>query len=140
MVVTLLIVAGVAARQAVTAALGPIPATSSASAAASWADLRLLTYVATADLVFVAGVLVPYLTRADHPTTTRRPAWLGLPAYASLFLLPMLAVAAGAVAATRLGAAGSRRRVGVAVLVLAVGGFGAYVSPLGVSAVRWFLD
>lgn len=122
-----------------TAAVGPIPATSSASAAASWADLRLLTYVSIADLVFVAGVLVPYLTRADHPTTTV-PAWLGLPAYASLFLLPMLAVAAGAVAATRLGAAGSRRRVAVAVLVLAVAGFVAYVSPLGVSAVRWFLD
>ena len=87
----------------------------------------------------MAGVLAPYLTRADHPTTSV-DAWLGLPAYASLFLLPMVAVAAGAVAATRLGVAGSRRRVAVAVLVLAVVGFGAYVSPLGVSAVRWFLD
>jgi hypothetical protein len=119
------------------------PATASSASRllvrATWADLRLLMYVAAADLVFAAGVLAPYLTRADHPTTSV-DAWLGYPAYASLFLLPMLAVAAAAVAATRLGAAGSRRRVAIAVLLLAVAGFVAYVSPLGVSAVRWFLD
>ena len=122
-----------------TSAAGPTPATSRDSAAASWADLRLLTYVAAADLVFAAGVMAPYLTRADHPTTSV-DAWLGLPAYATLFVLPMVAVAAGAVAATRLGAAGSKRRVAVAVIVLALAGFVAYVSPLGVSAVRWFID
>ena len=122
-----------------TSAAGPIPASSRDSAVASWADLRRWTYVATADLVFAAGVLAPYLTRADHPPTSVA-AWLGLSAYATLFVLPMVAVAAGAVAATRLGAAGSRRRVAVPVIVLALAGFVAYVSPLGVSAVRWFID
>ena len=106
---------------------------------ASRGDLLLLTYVAVVDAVFVAGVLVPYLTRADHPTTTV-DAWLGYPAFASLFLLPMVAVGVGAVAATRLRATGSRRRVAAAVIVLAAAGFAAYVSPLGVAAVRWFLD
>ena len=104
-----------------------------------WVDVRLLGYVAVVDVVFVAGVLVPYLTRADHPTTTV-DAWLGYPAYASLFLLPMVAVAAAAAAATRLRVAGSRRRVAAAVIVLAAAGVAAYVSPLGVSAVRWFID
>ena len=96
-------------------------------------------HVAPVDLVFAVGVVVPYLTRADHPTSTV-PAWLGWPAFYTLFLLSMVAVATGAVAASRLGAVGSRRRVAAAVLALAVAGFGAYVSPLGVAAVRWFLD
>lgn len=82
---------------------------------------------------------MPYLTRADHPTTTV-PAWLGWPVFYTLVLLPMVAVATGVVAASRLGAVGSRRRVALAALALAVVGFGAYVSPLGVAAVRWFLD
>jgi hypothetical protein len=106
---------------------------------ASWADVRLLGYVAAVDLVFVTGVVVPYLTRADHPTTSV-PAWLGYPALASLLLLPMVTVVVGAIAATRLRAAGGRRHLATTALLLAVVGFGLYVSPLGVSAVRWFLD
>jgi hypothetical protein len=115
------------------------PMTRTANVRARWADLRLLMYVAAADLAFVAGVLVPYLTRADHPTTTV-PAWLGWPGFASVFVLPLVAVGCGAVAAGQLRAAGRRRRVAAAVIVLAAAGFGAYVSPVGVAAVRWFLD
>jgi len=122
---------------------GPAPtgtqATASAGAEASWSDVRLLACVAAADLVFAAGVVAPYLTRADQPTTTV-DAWLGYPALASLLVLPMVAVAAGAMAATRLGRAGGRRRLAVATLLLAVAGFAAYVSPVGIAAVRWFLD
>ena len=106
---------------------------------ATWTDVRLVGWVAIADLVFVAGVLVPYLTRADHPTTGA-PAWLGWPALASLFLLPMVAVAAGAAAASRLGVEGGRRRMALTAVLLAVAGLTAYVSPVGVAAVRWFLD
>ena len=115
------------------------PSTTRPSVRASWADVRLLMYVAAAGLVFAAGVVVPYLTRADHPTTST-PSWLGWPALASVFLLPLIAVGAGGVAAGRLGAPGSRRYVAAAVLVLAAVGFIAYVSPPGVAAVRWFLD
>lgn len=103
------------------------------------ADIRLLAYVAAADVVFGAGILGPYLTRADHPTTTV-DAWLGYPALASLLVLPLLAIAVGAEAATRLGRPGARRRLAAVTLLLAVAGFAAYVSPVGVSAVRWFLD
>jgi hypothetical protein len=99
----------------------------------------LLGYVAVLDLVFVAGVLVPYLTRADH-LTTGVPEWLGWPALASLFLLPMVALVAGSAAAGRLGVAGGRRRTALAAVLLAVAGLAAYVSPVGVAAVRWFLD
>ena len=106
---------------------------------ATWVDVRLVGWVATADLVFAGGVLLPYLTRADHPTTGA-PAWLGWPALASLFLLPMVAVAAGAAAATRLGVEGGRRRMALTAVLLAVAGLTAYVSPVGVAAVRWFLD
>jgi hypothetical protein len=114
-------------------------ATASAGVGASWSDVRLLAYVAAADLVFAAGIVVPYLTRADHPTTTV-DAWLGYPALTSLLVLPLLAVAVGAAAATRLGRAGGRRRLAVVTLLLAVAGFAAYVSPVGVAATRWFLD
>jgi hypothetical protein len=65
---------------------------------------------------------------------------LGWPALASLFLLPMVAVLAGSAAASRLGVAGGRRRTALAVVLLAVAGLAAYVSPIGVAAVRWFLD
>ena len=106
---------------------------------ASWADARLLAYVAAVDLVFVSGVLVPYLTRADRPTTGI-PAWLGWPALLCLLVLPLVTVAAGAVAVSRLRAAGGRRRLAVGTLLLAVAGLATYVSPVGVASVRWFLD
>ena len=106
---------------------------------ASWADVRLLGCVAAVDLVYAAGLLVPYLTR-DHDPTTVVPAWLGWPAFATVFVLPLVAVGCGAVAVGRLGAPGGRRRVAAAVLVLAVVGLAAYVSPTGIAAVRWFLD
>ena len=122
-----------------TTAAAPPRAASGASVAASWADVRLLAYVAAADLVFVAGVVEPYLTRDDNPTTFV-PAWLGWPAFATIFVLPLVAVAVGALAGSRLGAAGSRRRLSLATLVLAVAGFATYVSPIGISAIRWFLD
>jgi hypothetical protein len=104
-----------------------------------WVDVRLLGYVAVVDVVFVAGVLVPYLTRADHPTTGV-PAWLGYPALASLFLLPMVVVSVGVITASRLSTEGGRRGVALATVALAVAGFATYVAPVGVSAVRWFLD
>ncbi|HET9945125.1 MAG TPA: hypothetical protein VFR56_05700 [Actinomycetes bacterium] len=121
---------------------GPSAMVSDAEAparATTWADVRLVGYIAVVDLVYVAGVLVPYLTRADHPTTGA-PAWLGWPAFATLFLMPMVAVAVGAVAAGRLGAGGGRRWPALVAALLAVAGFATYVSPLGVAAVRWFLD
>ena len=122
-----------------TTAAAPPRAASGASVAASWADVRLLAYVAAVDLVYAAGLLVPYLTRDDDPTTFV-PAWLGWPAFATVFVLPLVAVGCGAVAVGRLGAPGGRRAVAAAVVVLAVAGLAAYVSPAGVSAVRWFLD
>jgi hypothetical protein len=106
---------------------------------ATWADVRPLGWMVLTDLVFVAGVLVPYLTRADQPTAGG-PAWLGWPALASIFLLPLVAVAVAAVAAGRLGAGARSWWPGLVALSLAVGGFAAYVSPVGVAAVRWFLD
>jgi len=106
---------------------------------ATWADVRLLGWIVLTDLVFVGGVLVPYLARAGQPTAGG-PAWLGWPALASIFLLPLVAVAVAAVTAGRLGAAARSWWPGPVALALAVSGFAAYVSPVGVAAMRWFLD
>jgi hypothetical protein len=105
----------------------------------SWAEVRLLGCIAFTDLVFVAGVLVPYLTRAGQPTAGG-PAWLGWPALASIFLLPLVAAAVAALAAGRLGASARSWWPGLVTLALAVCSFAAYVSPVGVAAMRWFLD
>ena len=94
--------------------------------------------VALADLIFLAGVVVPHLAGNDPLSSL----WLGLPALVSVFTLPLIAYGAALASGRRL----VRQRpdqqprrpgrlVDVAVLALALAGFIAYVSPWGLAAV-----
>ena len=101
--------------------------------------LGLAIAVAVADLVFLAGVVVPHLAD-QNPLAS---PWIGLPALVLVFTLPLIAYGAVLASGQRLmrdRASGRRgRRVDLAVVVLAVAGFAAYVSPWGLASITGFM-
>ena len=83
-----------------------------------------------ADLVFLAGVVVPHVT-GDDPLVS---IWIGLPALISVFTLPLIAYGAALASGRRLLQGGSGhgrgRQLDVAVVALAIVGFvGVRVTP-----------
>ena len=100
-----------------------------------------LAYIVGADLAFLFGVLVPYLTDDDIPPVDSTWDALFWPGLASVFFLPLVACGVAAFSGARVSRSdGVARAVNVAALVLSVVGVLVYVSPWGLDAIGWLLD
>lgn len=115
-------------------------------------DLVRLALVLLVDVLFLAGVLLPYLTSDGDLGDPAVPDVLLVPLVLTLFLLPWVTFGSAAVSGYRLWrarpGAGSRggtsspaaRGVCLCVVVLGALGLVAYFSPWGVDAIRWLVD
>jgi hypothetical protein len=100
-------------------------------------DVLLLAVVVASELVFTMGVVVPHVT-GDAASD----AWLVLPVFGLVFLLPMLLVSTVVTSAQRLvlGAplAPGLRQINVAILLMSLAGLVGLLSPWGLGALRAF--
>ena len=110
--------------------------------ARAWPALGLLAAVAAIDALFLVGVLLPYLSYDGEFAVQWLPDPLVVPVVLTVFFLPWVTFGAAALSGYRLwrGPSDGSRGVAVAVVVLGVAGFGMYVSPWGIDAIRWLLD
>ena len=100
-----------------------------------------LGYIVVADLAFLFGVLVPYLTDDDIPPVDSTWDALFWPGLASVFALPLVACGVAVFSGARLSRSDGRARVvNVAAVVLSVAGVLVYASPWGRDAISWLLD
>ena len=100
-----------------------------------------LGYIVVADLAFLFGVLVPYLTDDDIPPVDSTWDALLWPGLVSVFVLPLVACGVAVFSGARLSRSDGRARVvNVAAVVLSVAGVLVYVSPWGLDAISWLLD
>jgi len=120
---------GAALRRSTFAAAKPSASVRSALA-------RVLTMLVALS-VFVFGALLPDLRGAD----SLGPAWLGIAALVSIVVLPLLAFGSAVGAVHRLldrrSAAPPARRLEICLVAAASTSVLLYLSPWGVSAVRW---
>jgi hypothetical protein len=99
-----------------------------------------LLLAAALDLVFVAGLL-----RADRRPEQAWSPWLGIPAHVLALTLPLLLLVTVVVALTSTPGSGRRSRrslarLQAATVVVAVLGFGVYVSPWGRAGVAAIVE
>jgi hypothetical protein len=100
-----------------------------------------LGYIVAADLAFLFGVLVPYLTDDDIPPVDSTWDVLVWPGLASIFFLPLVASGVAVFSGASLrGSHGGARAVNLAAVVLSVAGVLVYASPWGLDAISWLLD
>ena len=100
-----------------------------------------LGYIVVADLAFLFGVLVPYLTDDDIPPVDSSWDALYWPGLVSVFFLPLVACGVAAFSGAQLSRSdGAARAVNIAAVVLSVAGVLVYASPWGLDAIRWLLD
>ena len=100
-----------------------------------------LGYIVVADLAFLFGVLVPYLTDDEIPPVDSTWDVLFWPGLASVFFLPLVACGVAAFSGARLwGSDGGARAANLAAVVLSVAGVLVYASPWGLDAISWLLD
>ncbi len=110
--------------------------------AARWSEsvrsalARLLTMLVVLS-AFVLGALLPDLRSAD----SLGPAWLGISALVSILVLPLLAFGSAVGAVRRLldrrNLSPPARRLEVCLVAVASTSVLLYLSPWGISAVRW---
>jgi hypothetical protein len=106
------------------------------SASIRWALARVLTMLIALS-VFVLGALLPDLRGADSLGS----AWLGIPVLVAIVVLPLLAFGSAVGAVHRLldrrSASPPARRLEICLVAAASMSALLYLSPWGLSAVRW---
>ncbi len=107
-------------------------------------DLVRLAPVVVVDVLFVFGVLLPYLAHDGDFGDQWLPNVFMLVVVLTLFIWPWVLFGCAVFSGYRLWRGGPlgpvSRAVCLSVVVLGAAGFVAYFSPWGIDAIRWLLD